>query len=430
MYHRPLRLLVGVLFAGTLALVGCRQAPPTTAPGPVATPPVVVPSVGPGVQPTPGPNPSVAPPQTPEAYHLYTVAGIGVKGEPDPGTPALQTKLDSPTGVFQAPDGSVYVADYKAHRIRRVTPEGILENVAGTGNPGAAGDGGDARDAELAKPYAIVAGPDSSLVFSEYGFSTNDIPGKVRMIDAQGKIHRIAGGGELEVVDGVPARDAILKGPQGLVYDAAGNLYISEYSGHRVVRVDAVTETITIVAGTGEAGNAGDGGPATQAKLTSPNWLTFDKQGRLIIVDTDNHNIRAVNLETGVITTVAGTGKPTNDPKVFGYYPNPFGDTPLGDGGPATEATLNGPTTVAVDAAGNLIVTDTQNYAIRRIDAKGVISTIAGNWQAPADATSPVAEGTEAKQVPISAPDGVYVTQQGDVYFSEYGVGKIRKLRP
>lgn len=424
MYDRPLRLLVGVLFAGSLAMVGCRQPPPTTAPGPIATPPVVAP----GAQPTPGPNPSVAP-QTPEAYHLYTVAGIGVKGEPEPGAPALQTKLDSPTGVFQAPDGSVYVADYKAHRLRRVTPEGILVNVAGTGNPGAAGDGGDAVVAELAKPYAIVAGPDSSLVFSEYGFAMNDIPGKVRMIDAQGKIHRIAGGGALDVVDGVPARDAILKGPQGLAYDAAGNLYVSEYAGHRVVRVDAVTQTITIVAGTGETGNSGDGGPAKQAKLSSPNWLAFDKQGRLIIVDTDNHNIREVDLGTGVITTVAGTGKPTNDPKVYGYYPSPFGDTLLGDGGPATQATLNGPTTVAVDAAGNLIVTDTQNYAIRRIDAQGVITTIAGNWQAPSDAT-PAAEGTEAKQVSISAPDGLYVTQRGDVYFSEYGVGKIRKLRP
>ncbi|HEY9899591.1 MAG TPA: hypothetical protein V6D00_10460 [Pantanalinema sp.] len=428
MYDHPLRLLAGVLLAGTIALAGCRQAPPTGAtPGPGPTPPVVVP--GAGVQPTPAPNPSVAPPQTPEAYHLYTVAGIGVKGEPDPGAPALQTKLDSPTGVFQAPDGSVYVADYKAHRLRRVTPEGIIENVAGTGNPGEAGDGGPATDAELAKPYAIVAGPDSSLVFSEYGFSSNDIPGKVRMIDAQGRIHRIAGGGELEVVDGVPARDANLKGPQGLVYDAEGNLYISEYAGHRVVKVDAQTETITVVAGTGEGGNGGDGGPATQAKLSSPNWLAFDKTGRLIIVDTDNNNLRAVDLATGVITTVAGTGKATNDPKVYGYYPNPFGDTPLGDGGAATQATLNGPTTVTVDAVGNLIVTDTQNYAIRRIDAQGVITTIAGNWQPP-DGATPIAEGTEARQVPISAPDGVYMTQAGDVYFSEYGVGKIRKLKP
>ncbi|MNY13756.1 Virginiamycin B lyase [compost metagenome] len=310
-----------------------------------------------------------------------------------------------------------------------MTPQGLIENVAGTGTPGEGGNGGAATEAPIAKPYAIVAGPESSLVFSEYGFAGNDIPGKVRMIDAQGRIHRIAGGGELEVVDGVPARDAILKGPQGLVYDAEGNLYISEYAGHRVIKVDAQSETITEVAGTGESGNSGDGGPATQAKLATPNWLAFDKAGRLIIVDTENNNLRAVDLTTGVISLVAGTGKATNDPKVFGYYPSPFGDTPLGDGGAASQATLNGPTTVAVDAVGNLLVTDTQNYAIRRIDTKGVITTVAGNWQPP-DSAAPVAEGTEARQVPISAPDGVYATQRGDVYFSEYGIGKIRKLKP
>jgi sugar lactone lactonase YvrE len=426
MHDRPLHLLLGVLFAGTFALVGCNQAAPTS-PGGGPTPPIVTP--GSDIQPTPDPNPSVAPPKTSEGYRLYTVAGIGVRGEPDPGLPALQTKLDSPTGVFQAPDGSIYVADYKAHRIRRVTPEGILENVAGTGNPGGSGDGGPASDADLAKPYAIVAGPDASLVFSEYGFTMNDIPGKVRMIDAQGRIHRVAGGGELDVIDGVPARDARLIGPQGLVYDAQGNLYISEFGGHRVVKVDAQTETITVVAGTGESGNSGDGGPANQAKLASPNWLAFDKQGRLVIVDTDNNNLRLVDLATGLISTLAGTGKATNDPKVYGYFPNPFGDTLLGDGGPATAATLNGPTTVAVDAEGNYLVTDTQNYAIRRIDSQGIITTIAGNWQAP-DGAASVAEGAEARQVPLSAPDGVYITQNGDVYFSEYGVGKIRKLKP
>src|SRR5262249_29052303 len=145
--------------------------------------------------------------------------------------------------------------------------------------------------------------------------------------------------------DGGPATGAALAQPYAVAADAAGNLFIADWGNHRVRRVDAATGVITTVAGSGVEGYGGDGGPATSAFLASPNGVAVDGAGNVLIADTNNQRIRRVDAVTGIITTVAGTG-------VVGSG---------GDGGTATAATLGGPTGVAVDAAGNLFIADTGN---------------------------------------------------------------------
>lgn len=406
-----------------LSLVGCQAAPPTTPTTTGSAPAASTPGAGAPVQEAPAATP--APVQAPASYRIYTVAGNGIKGDSDVNVSATSTTLFSPAGVAEGPDGSLYIADYKAHRIRKVDGAGIITNIAGkTAFPGEEGDEGPATEASLSKPYCIVFDPQGNLVFSEYGPGLGfSYPGKVRWIDSNGILHRLAGGGSLDVVDGVPAKDANLMSPEGLAFDAQGRLHIAEYEGHRVVRLEN-NGTLTIVAGTGEVGYDGDGGPAKSAKLTSPNWLTFDKAGNLYVVDSGSHVIRKVAPD-GKISTFAGTGFATNDPAVAGYQPGSEA-RPLGDGGPANKATLRSPSTACFDSFGNLLVTDGENYLVRRITPQGVIASIAGNGQPPADAST--ADGSEARSVPIGLPDGLFVNAQGHVYLSEYSAYRVRRL--
>jgi hypothetical protein len=414
---------------GGMAIAGC-QHPPTEPIGGLPQP-SASPTPATTASPTPAPSPTATPsasPSAPAGYRISTVAGNGIKGDSDPGRPATQTTLFSPTGVAVAADGSFYLADYKANKLRRVDANGILTNIAGnTTYPAEGGDEGPAINASLAKPYGVLIDPHGNVLFSEYGYSVpgSTILGKVRWIDPAGVIHRLAGGGQLNVTNGVAAKDAKLLGPEGLVYDQAGNLYVAEYDGHRVDKIDP-NGMLTIVAGTGTAGNDGDGGAATAAHLNAPNWLTLDPQGNLVIVDSGNHNVRRVT-PSGVISTIVGTGQPTNDPAVTGYLPSQP-TRPLGDGGPATAATLNTPTTAIYDRAGTLLVTDSMNYAVRRVTPDGIIRTVAGTWQTPDASTSAIPNGTPALQVPISAPDGMAIAPSGNVYFSEYAGYRVRML--
>lgn len=414
-----------LVVAATLGLVGCNAASPNSPPPTASPTPTATSTPKPVTTPSPTPQPTATPAQAPLAYQIYTVAGNGVRGDSDVNVSATSTTLFSPAGVAQGPDGNLYIADYKAHRIRQVDGAGMITNIAGkTAFPGEDGDGGLATEASLSKPYCIVFDPQGNLVFSEYGPGLGfSYPGKVRWIDANGILHRLAGGGALDVVDGVPAKDANLQSPEGLAFDSQGRLHIAEYEGHRVLRVEA-NGTLTIVAGTGEVGNDGDGGSAKSARLTTPNWLTFDKAGNLYIVDSGAHVIRRVTPQ-GTISTFAGTGVPTNDPAVAGYLGgSPL--KPLGDGGLATAATLRTPSTACFDSFGNLLVTDGENYLVRRITPAGIITSIAGNGQPPESAT--IADGVGARTVPLGMPDGMFINAAGDVYLSEYSGYRVRRL--
>jgi hypothetical protein len=218
-------------------------------------------------------------------------------------------------------------------------------------------------------------------------------------VSASGIITTVAGGGNPAdgVGDGGPATSARLNGPVGITLDARGNLFIAEFGGHHV-RMVTPAGTITTVAGTGKAGFAGDGGPATAAQLDSPKGLAVDDAGHLYIADTGNHRVRMIGPD-GTIKTVAGGGSPADG---------------LGDGGLATDARLNTLSRLALDGAGNLFIPDGNDRRIRRVGPAGIISTVAGTGVAGF-----AGDGGPATQAELSGPFGVALDKAGNLYFSD-----------
>jgi sugar lactone lactonase YvrE len=291
------------------------------------------------------------------------VAGAGVAGFAGDGGPALSAQLSGPSGVATAGDGSLYIADTRNHRIRRVSPEGIISTVAGTGVPGFSGDGGPALAAQLRSPAQLLFGSDGSLFVTDYG------NGRLRRIAPDGTIVTIAGNRTSPGVpppaspDGGPAVDAAIASASAIIFDDAGNLLVAEGTGNRVRKI-APDGSISTLVGNGVSRYAGDGGPAIDAGVPSPSALAFDSLRALYIAEGDSR-VRKVDAG-GVISPVAGAGTGSGL------------DRAQGDGGPATAATLNEPRGVAVDAAGNVYIADTSNARLRVVDRNGVIRTVAG----------------------------------------------------
>ena len=233
---------------------------------------------------------------------------------------------------------------------------------------------------------------------------------RVRKMDAQQRILVVAGSGVQGYAgDGGPATAAQLDSPAAIALDGTGTLYISDSHNHRVRRVDAATGVITTVAGTGVAGSGGDNGPATAATLDLPVGLALDASGDLWIADARAHRIRNVDARTGVIDTVAGTGSE--------------GDG--GDGGPAVQAMLDTPTSLAVDADGNVYVADEHNHRIRRIDAiSGVITAVVGG------SATAGAQDEEGRGVSLRLPRGLSLDASGMLFVADMGAQKVLRLDP
>ena len=293
---------------------------------------------------------------------VTTIAGTSERGDSGDGGPATAAALDTPHGVAVDDRGhargsggaprAIYIADSPNHRIRMVDlATGLIRTVAGTGQEGYGGDGGPATAARLNRPRFVVVAPDGSLIIADTGNY------RVRRVDPAGVITTIAGTGERGYSgDGGPATAARLDDPRGLAFDDAGNLYLSNAEGSPVPSVRRIDPSgiITTVAGGRPAGFAGDGGPATEARLNEPRSIAV-WGSTLYIADSLNDRIRAVDLHRGVIRTVAGTGS-----CAYG-----------GDGGPAAEAKVAEPRGVAVSPDGDVIVVDTGNDRLRRIDVDG-----------------------------------------------------------
>ena len=226
---------------------------------------------------------------------------------------------------------------------------------------------------------------------------------RIRHVKPSGIIVTVAGGGSGG--DGGPAVEARLNEPRGVEFDRAGNLYIADSSSHRVRRVDA-TGAIATVAGTGETGYGGDDGPAVHAMLNWPSDMAVDAGGNLYIADTRNHRVRRVD-RSGTITTVAGTGWEGHG----------------GDGGPAVEARMYYPDSVAIDRAGNLFIADAWNQRIRRVDASGIITTIAGTGEMGHSGNNGLA--VEAQ---LNGPAGVDVDGAGNLYIADTWNDRIRRV--
>ena len=224
------------------------------------------------------------------AGQITTVAGTGSGGYSGDGGSATSAKLDSPTGVAVDASGNLYIADAGNHRVRRVDPAGQITTVAGTGSRGYSGDGGSAPSAELDWPIGLALDASGNLYIADAGNH------RVRRVDPAGQITTVAGTGSRGYSgDGGSAPSAELDWPIGLALDASGNLYIADFSTHRVRRVDP-GGTITTVAGTGSRGYSGDGGPALGAQLDEPIGLALDASGNLYIADLGNHRVRRVEL--------------------------------------------------------------------------------------------------------------------------------------
>ncbi|MFI8192701.1 RICIN domain-containing protein [Streptomyces sp. NPDC085946] len=275
---------------------------------------------------------------------ISTVAGAGTAGYRGDGGPAVAAQLNGPREVAVDGAGTVYIADSNNHRIRKVTADGTISTVAGTGAAGFRGDGGPATAAQLNLPLSVAVDRTGDLYIVDYRNQ------RVRKISTDGTISTVAGTGTAGYRgDGGPAVSAQLNNLHGVAVDGAGDLYIADYGNHRVRKVTA-DGTISTVAGTGVAGYGGDDGPAVSAKLNGPVGVVVDSAGILYITDHLNHRVRKVTAD-GTISTVAGTG-------VAGYG---------GDGGPAASAQLNGPRKVTVDSVDTLYITDHLNHRIRKI---------------------------------------------------------------
>jgi NHL repeat-containing protein len=278
---------------------------------------------------------------------ITTLAGgMGANGFSGDGGPATQAQLNAPYGVAVQPDGSVLIADSNNFRIRKVSPTGTITTVAGNGTEGFAGDGGPATAAKLDLPVAVAATRDGGFLIADA------VNNRIRKVSASGIITTVAGNGaEGFSGDGGPATAARLWSPNGVSVTSDGGFLIVDDNNNRVRRVSP-TGTITTVAGNGIAGFSGDGGPARGASLSLGGGAVETPDGGLLIADTGNQRVRRVS-PTGTITTVAGTGD-------WGF---------LGDGGPATLAQIKGPWAVAATATGGFLIADTNNNRVRLVDA-------------------------------------------------------------
>ncbi|MFZ0448383.1 MAG: hypothetical protein WAL98_04010, partial [Desulfatiglandaceae bacterium] len=276
--------------------------------------------------------------------NITTIAGTGNPGYNGDGIPAVNAQLNGPWDAALDEQGNLYIVDVLNNRIRKIDTSGIISTVAGTGTPGYSGDGGQASQAQLNGPFGIDIDRQGNIYIADL---ENNV---IRKVATDGIITTVVGNGTLgESGDGGPATQARLGFPSFVKIDDAGNLYISEPYSSRVRKVDT-SGIITTVAGNGNWGYSGDGGPATNAELSEALGLAIDTQGNLYIADGDNNRIRKVDT-SGIITTVAGNG--TCD----------FS----GDGGPAGDASLCWPVGVTVDSGGNIFICDTDYCRIRKV---------------------------------------------------------------
>lgn len=274
------------------------------------------------------------------AQLITTVAGNGTSGTTGDGGPATAAEISGVYGIAFDPAGNMYLADYGANRVRKVSAAGIISTFAGTGSSSTSGDGGPASAASLAGPIGVAADALGNIYISEY------LGGNIRKVNSSGVISTFMSG---------------LGNPTGLCTDAANNLYIAEQTSHTVAKVTP-GGAATIVAGNGGYGYSGDGGAATAATLSDVTGVSVDPAGNLYLSCWDEQHVRKVNT-SGIITTIAGNG-------AAGYS---------GDGGPATAAMLSQPYDIKADAAGNVYIADVANSRVRRVDAAtGIITTFAG----------------------------------------------------
>lgn len=341
---------------------------------------------------------------TSEAQIITRVAGNGTVGYSGDGGPALNAELGDMYYTYPAFDnaGNMYIAQNGNNTIRKIDAAGIITTIAGTnGVIGYSGDGGPAVNALLYHPTAIAVDNANNIYFAD---RTGTI---IRKIDPSGIITTVSGQYNINcgVGDGGPLALAQFNAISAIVTDPAGNLYISDYGCNTIRKVNTLG-IVSTIAGNGTWGFSGDGGPATAAQLAYPCKVAADAAGNVYIPDAQNHRIRKVD-PSGIITTIAGTG-------TLGYS---------GDGGQATLAQMSYPGSVVKDNNGNLFI-GTYDYAIRKIDPGGIITTYVGNGTGGNSG-----DGGPATLAQISLTEGRISISNDNLYFVNYQPGDvIRKV--
>lgn len=279
--------------------------------------------------------------------------------------------------------------------------EWVISTVAGTGEKGFSGDGGPATQAKMDNPFGVVRGPDGALWYCEYTGQ------RIRKITPDGIIHTIAGNGQKGYTgDGGPATEATFNLPHEIRFDAAGDLYIVDMQNHAVRKVDMKTGVISTFAGTGQPGYSGDGGPASKAQFKQPHSIQFGPDGSLFICDIGNNVIRRVDMKTGLISTFAGTGKP--------------GPTP--DGAPVQGTPLKGPRSLDFDTQGNLWLATREGNQVFKFDLKtGVIHHVAGTGK-----KGFTGHGGPAKEATLSGPKGIALDAEGNAWLADTESHSVR----
>ncbi len=339
-----------------------------------------------------------------ESPSITTFAGTGEPGYSGDGGPASEALMREPFMCAFDGAGNLYVCESANHIVRKIeAATGVITTIAGVGESGYSGDGGPAVEATLYEPYSLAIDSDGSV------YIVDRLNAVVRKVAPDGIMTTVAGTGEQGYSgDGAPGHEARLREPNDCFLDGKGGLLIADIQDQRVRRLDIASGVITTFAGNGEKVRAGDGLPATDASILGARAVCMDAAGNTYIAEREGNGVRVVNSD-GLMGTIAGADAE------FGYS---------GDGGPAIESKWAGPKGIRCDSLGNIIVTDTENHAIRRIDAAThVVTTVAGGR------LGGHGDGGPATAAGMDRPHGCEIATDGSIYIADSNNHRVRVVR-
>ena len=339
------------------------------------------------------------------ALNISSIAGNGSQGFGGDGGPATAALMDNPFHVeFDPRERYLYIADCFNYRVRRLDMRsGEITTFAGNGVQGHTGDGGKATEASIDEIYAIQVDANGDV------YLLQRFNPAIRKVEAgTGIITTVAGNGTVGYSgDGGPATHAQMREPNDCALDGVGGLLIADIQDQRIRRLDIASGMITTFAGTGEKEHTGDGGKAIEAGIFGARAVCVDGKGNTYICEREGGSLRKIDA-SGIITLVAGNGEK-------GYS---------GDGGPAIDVVFNGPKAIRCDTQGNVLVVDTENHAIRKLDVStGTIDTVAGGHKGAEG------DGGEAVKAGLARPHGVVTDSRGAMYIADSENHRVRLVK-